>query len=124
MLNGDCFATDTPETWMPKLEPLTICNAPEEAEVRRPSAPMVNGMTVGTVTVRLESSALTVTVVVLFVAAKAAAGVPIAVASIAAAMIPAMPFLNLGMSCPFLPIRGVYPLAGPSREITAIQMRR
>ena len=86
-------------------------------------APMVNGMTVGTVTVRLESSALTVTVVVLFVAAKAAAGVPIAVASIAAAMIPARLFLNLGMSCPFLPIGGVYPLAGPSREITAIQMR-
>ena len=114
----------SPRIIMPKLEPLTICNAPEEAEVRRPSAPMVNGMTVGTVTVRLESSALTVTVVVLFVAAKAAAGVPIAVASIAAAMIPAMPFLNLGMSCPFLPIRGVYPLAGPSREITAIQMRR
>ena len=27
------------------------------------------------------------------------------------------------MSCPFLPIGGVYPLAGPSREITAIQMR-
>lgn len=36
----------------------------------------------------------------------------------------AKPIAYIGMSCPFLPIRGVYPLAGPSREITAIQMRR